>query len=106
MMRGTLWAFFLVVFLGCASCGVVPEDSPTFRATVAAIEQAYEDGHYTAEQRDALIEALRTDYQSVDWLELLVSLIGGGLLGMAGVRAQRGKPTQKVGLPSDKVYNG
>lgn len=86
-----------------ASCSVL--SSPQRERVRAQIQQEYQDGNITAAQRDAAIEALDKD-EPFDWealglvgLNLMLALVGGPLV----VRKMRGPPTQRVGLPADKV---
>jgi hypothetical protein len=94
---------FLIAVL--PACGVLTaEQKASVRQTV---QSEYEAGTITAAQRDAALEALASD-QPFDWTTLGViganialALIGGPAI----VRLQRGRPTQKVGLPASKVLS-
>lgn len=86
-----------------ASCSMFTrEQRDTMRE---AINQEYQDGNITAAQRDAALEAIDSD-EPFDWEGLGYAAINaalGGLLGFGAVRVQRGRPTQRVGLPASKV---
>ena len=94
-----------LVFL-CASCSMLTQQERG--ALRGSVVEAYEDGNITLAQRDAALEAIDRD-EPVDWeglgmfgLNAALALLGAPLI----VRAQRGSPTQKVGLPASKVRAG
>ena len=76
-------------------------------AVRAYVQQRYDAGAITAEQRDTELASIHGSYGSgFDWTALLNvlvlaagSLVGGPLV----VRALRGPPTQKVGLSASKI---
>lgn len=95
------WLCLCIVFLpGCQALTGQQRDSVR-----AYVQYEYEAGNLTAAQRDAAIEALDSD-EPIDWANLgliganiALALVGGPMI----VRMQRGRPTQKVGLPSSKI---
>lgn len=99
------WFFvpLLSVLLMLGSCSLLsPEQKDQIRSELAL---EYQDGNITRSQYDAALEALEAD-GDVDWEGLGISVLNilmGGVLGFTGVRIQRGKPTQKVGLPKEMV---
>lgn len=102
-MKTTI-ALLCSLFLLCLpACGVL---TPQQRSDAQVVlDDALSNGEITQAQHAAASEALAKD-EPYDWeslgfvgLNLLLALIGGPMI----VRAQRGKPTQKVGLPASKV---
>lgn len=89
-----------------ASCGSMFNSNE--REQLRQVTQdAYESGAITAAQRDAALEAIDRD-EPVDWeglgifgLNAALALLGAPMV----VRWQRGRPTQKVGLPESKVIH-
>lgn len=87
-----------------ASCSLLaPQERSALRNSVV---DAYEHGNITPAQSDAALEAIDRD-EPVDWeglgmfgLNAALALLGAPMI----VRAQRGRPTQKVGLPASKVH--
>lgn len=92
--------FVVAVCLFLFSCGLAV-DSVEYQTAKAAFDDLLEAGQITQEQYDALLQALRTS--SWDWLNALLVGIGGAIGGWGATRIQRGRPTQKFGLPSSKV---
>lgn len=99
----------LLTYVLCALIAVLPGCSvltPKQQSAVRqTIEEEYRNGNITKAQYDAAIEALDSD-QPFDWTTLgivganiAMALVGGPFI----VRLQRGRPTQKVGLPEAKV---
>jgi len=99
---------FLLFLATCLMCLMVacsmlqPQQRDRVRETILTEHAA---GNITTAQRDAAIEALDSD-EPFDWASLglvganiALALIGGPMI----VRMQRGRPTQKVGLPASKV---
>jgi hypothetical protein len=105
-MRPFLTLWLCLVLLFSAACSMLtPQQRDNARGTV---EQEYLAGNLTRAQRDAAIEALDND-EPFDWttlgvvgINLAMALVGGPMV----VRYQRGKPTQKVGIPASKVKAG
>ena len=99
-------SFLLLLCLLFVSCQMfTAQERGALRESVV---EAYEDGNITLAQRDAALEAIDRD-EPVDWeglgmfgLNAALALLGAPLI----VRAQRGSPTQKVGLPASKVRAG
>lgn len=104
MRRFAIYLLCLAVALA-PGCSIL---SPRDRAAVKAeVETAYEEGHISASQRDAALEALEND-EPIDWealgfvgMNIVLSLLGAPLV----VRKMRGPPTQRVGLPEEKVIH-
>lgn len=96
----------IVLLFAClvlVACGVLsPQQKAGIRAT---LNNELVSGNITNAQYDAAIEAMDND-KPIDWetlgfvgANILLALIGGPAI----VRLQRGLPTQKVGLPADKI---
>lgn len=101
----------IAIYLLCLAVVLAPGCSilsPKDRASARAeVEAAYEEGHITAKQRDAALEAIDND-EPIDWealgfigANIVLSLLGAPLV----VRKMRGPPTQRVGLPEEKVIH-
>lgn len=96
----------LLTLLCCllfTACSVL---SPAQKASVrTTLGDEYAAGNITKSQYDAAIEALDND-KDFDWetlgfvgMNILLTLVGAPIV----VRKMRGPPTQKVGLPANKI---
>jgi len=89
------------VVLLCAGCGLL---SPEQQANaLEVIDQMLRNGQVTEAQYAALREAILSKGSGAWWEELGLAL-GSAALAYAGVQIRRGPPTQRVGLPADKVH--
>lgn len=99
-MKTILTLLCCLLFTACSI--LTPEQKASVRTSLG---DEYTAGNITRAQYDAAIEALDKD-EPYDWSALgivganvLLTLLGAPLV----VRAQRGPPTQKVGLAASKV---
>lgn len=96
----------LALVMPCGSCAQL---TPQQKSQAQAIlDNALRDGEITQAQHAAATEALERD-EPFDWetlglvgLNLLLAFVGGPMV----VRYQRGRPTQKVGLPERMIRKG
>lgn len=96
-MKSVILSF---LFLCCASCGLLsPEQQQT---ALSVVSQLQAQGTVTAEQAAALTQAILADGQGA-WWQQLAEMIGAAALAYFGVAWRRGAPTQRVGLPAEKV---
>ena len=88
------------VALLVAGCGLL---SPQQQAdALQVIDQMLKNGQITPDQFAALREAILAKGSGAWWEELGLAL-GSAALAYAGVQIRRGPPTQKVGLPAEKI---
>lgn len=88
------------VALLVAGCGLL---SPQQQAdALEVIDQMLKNGQITPDQFAALREAILSKGSGFWWEELGMAL-GSAALAYAGVQIRRGPPTQKVGLPAEKI---
>lgn len=84
-----------------SACGLL---SPAEQSTaLEVIDQMLKNGVITLDQYEGLREAILAKGSGVWWEELAKIVVGAGLA-YAGVQIRRGPPTQKVGLPANKVH--
>lgn len=91
-------AILFCLFL--AGCGLM---NPQQQAeALQVLEQMREQQSITQAQFEALREMVLSDGANAWWQEI-GQIVLGAALGYVGVEIRRGKPTQRVGLPSSMV---
>lgn len=96
------WSALVVGLLLLTGCTAVAEQ---FTEVVGGMVA---NGSLTAEQGTAVIQAFDAAAQAQDWWQVPLNILGGAVLSWLGIRSRlpvigRGAPTQKVGLPANKV---
>lgn len=99
--------YILIAAVGmlCAACGLL--DPQQQQTALQVVDQMLAQGTITAEQAEALRQAILSGGQVAWWEQAATVVLGAGLAWL-GVRSKlpvigRGAPTQKVGLPGDLV---
>lgn len=94
------WSAIVAIALLTASCGLL--DPQQQRTALQAVESMLSMGTITPEQAEGLRQAILGSGQAAFWQQAAL-VVGSVVASIAGVRLQRGAPTQKVGLPASMV---
>ncbi|NRA59131.1 MAG: hypothetical protein HRU13_13550 [Phycisphaerales bacterium] len=95
------WAALAAVCLLLTGCGMLSPEQQQHALQV--VDQMVAQGSITHAQGQAMRESILSTGSI--W-EHVIDIGAGAALAFLGVRANRGKPTQKVGLAADKVIGG
>lgn len=94
--------FCLIPAIVLTGCQGMPD------AFTQTVEGMVQNGGITPTQGEAVIEAFNSAAESQNWWEIPLTVLGSALLSFMGIRSNlpligRGAPTQRVGLPAEKV---